>query len=475
MQRTSAANLLCVACAAIAFLLACGFEAPQPQRTSPPRAPLPPISTLTARLSVPASAIAEALNEKTKSGIVRLRNEPVDCAVAKCLLSVDVARNGPITALARNNTLSLSIPVVVDAQMPVKGAFFRATAHGSAQGFAQATTSFSLTPDWRLTSDTHGTIMVSQGRLKLGPVQMSIAELWNRNAEQLSEPLFRAIDRAIASNLRVRPEAERLWRRAVRPLRVAKSPQAWLVLAPEVVRVGEPAIDNDAVTIGLGVDVRAHVVVLDHSPEAAQIPPLPAFAPLKAPSNRFAFFVPVLLPYDEAATLALKRLAEKPLKIAGLPIEFEKLSILPSGRDVVIAVRFCVKQSWDPFGWFDSCGQGYLRGIPEFNASTHTIRVVNVRYDIGTESTLLSSSRALAGSELGHVLESSLVFDAGGDIAKLDDEIRAALAKPEGRGVQIHGNVETFGAPSLTWTDEGFLATFPAEGTVSVDLNIPQH
>jgi hypothetical protein len=296
--------------------------------------------------------------------------------------------------------------------------------------------------------------------------------LWNRNAQRLSAPLFKSLDRQVASKVRIRPQIERLWARVTKPLRVGKAPPSWLVLSPERIRVAQPLMRDNAVTVGLGVDVRGRVVVLDHSPEPAQTPPLPPLAPLSAPSNRFAFVVPVMLPYDEAAALAMKRLADKPVKIGSMTVAFKSLAILPSGHDVIVATRFCVQQGWDPFGWFDSCGEGYLRGVPQFDAATQTIRIANVHYDIGTEDILLSALRALAGDELGRVLQTKLVFRVGAEMAKLDDEVRTALARPQGRGIRIWGHVESFGAPSLVWTSEGFLATFPAEGTISVDLNL---
>lgn len=473
MPRYRPANPVRTALVLLASILVWGFEAPQPQRTPVPPTPLPPVSTLTAILRVPAGAIAAALNDKTETEIVHLRNQRVDCAVAQCLLSLDATRDGPIAVSAKDNALTITVPVSVRAQMPVKGPFFKTTANGVARGTARATTSLSFASNWRIASSTTGRILLSEGDLRLGPLKLNIAELWNRNADRLSQELFHSLDRTIASDLKVKPEAERLWRRAVRPIRVAKSPPAWLVLAPERVCVGQPSIQNDAVTIALGVDVRAHVVVLDHSPEPAMPPALPPVAPLNAPSNRFAFVVPVLLPYGEAVALAMRRLAEKPLRIAGMPVRIQSLAILPSGRDVIVATRFCVKQSWDPFGWFDTCAQGYLRGVPQFDAVTHVIRIVNLHYDVATEGLLSSRLSALAGPELGRVLESKLVFDAGHDIARLDGDIKTALARPEGRGVRISGNVENFGTPSLTWTNEGFLVTFPAQGTVSVDLNLP--
>jgi len=459
-------------CTVLVGLAACGFEAPQPKRTPAPPAPTAPVSTLAATLIIPASEIAQELNQETENHIADIRNQSIDCAIARCLLNLEAVRTGPITVVAGNNTLTLTVPLTVNAQMPMKGAFFKTTANGTATGVATATTTLSLSPDWRVESKTSGTITLSDGQLKLGPLKLSIADLWNRNAQKLSAPLFKSLDKHVASEVKIRPQVERLWSRTVRPLRVGKTPPSWLVLAPERIRVAQPQMRNDAVTVGLGVDVRGQVVVLDHSPEPAQTPPLPPFAPLTTLSNRFSFMVPVLLPYGEASQLAMKRLADKPVKVGGMTVDFKALSIEPSGQDVVVAIRFCVKQGWDPFGWFDSCGDGYLRGVPQFDATAQTIRIAHVHYDIGTEDVLLSALRALAGDQLGKALETKLVFRVGDEMAKLDDQIRTALAKPQGRGVRIWGNVESFGMPSLAWTNEGFLATFPAQGTISVDLNM---
>lgn len=470
MARTVRAwPLMLLLCGALA---ACGFEAPQPARTPPPPAPPAPVSTLAATLVIPASEIARELNDKTETHIADIHNQPVDCEIAKCLLNLEAVRTGLITVAVADNKLTLTVPLSVNAQMPVKSSFFKTTANGTATGTAVAHTTLSLGADWHVHSKTDGVITLSQGQLKVGPLRLSIADLWNKNAQRLSAPLFKSLDKHIAADVKIRPQIERLWSRTIKPLRVGKAPPSWLVLSPERIRVAQPQMRDNAVTVGLGVDVRGHVVVLDHSPEPAQNPPLPPLAPLTTPSNRFSFIVPVLLPYDEAAQLAMKRLADKPLKVGGMTVDFKTLQILPSGQDVVVATRFCVKQGWDPFGWFDSCGEGYLRGIPKFDSASQTVRIVNVHYDIRTENILLSALRALAGDELGKALETKLVFRVGGEMSKLDDEVRTALAKPQGRGVRIWGNVESFGTPSLAWTSDGFLATFPAEGTISVDLNL---
>jgi hypothetical protein len=451
---------------------ACGFEAPPPKRTPPPVAPPLPVSELTATLVVPMQTIVGVLNDTTKAQIANIKDEPVDCSFAKCSLDLVATRTGPITGSAAANRLALDVPLTATAQLELKTSLFKTHAHTDAVGAVHANTGIVLGNDWHLVTDTQGTVDLSQAELKLGPIKMSFADIWNHNQQSLSAPLFKALDKHVAAGIKIKPQAERLWLRAQRPIQVGKSPVAWLVLEPQRIRIAQPQTRNNAMVVAMSVDVRAHVVVSDAPPQSAADPVLPAPAPLTAPSDRFAFVVPVLLPYDTAAKLAMQRLTTAPIKMSGGKLRFEEIQILPSGQDVVVGARFCVSQGWDPFGWLDSCGEVYLRGAPQFDAKTNTIRIVNVHYDIASEGLILRVMRFLADDELGKLLETKLVFSVGHDIDRLDAELKTALARPQGRGVVVTGTVQSFGQPSLTWTKDGFLATFPASGTIRADLNL---
>jgi hypothetical protein len=457
---------------AILMLPACSkFNAPAPARTPPPAAPAIPVSTVTATLTIPMASLLATINQKTATEIARLKDQPADCGIGKCKLDLVATRTGPITGSAQGGRIALAVPFRVDAQVKLKS-LFKAKADTTAQGTANATTALSIGRDWQLVSHTQGTVDLSNAEVKLGPLKVMLTDLWNHNEQHLSDPLFRTFDKRIAADVKIRPGAQKLWDKAWQPIRVGKRPQAWLLLSPQRALVGQPVVANGAITVSLGVEARARIVLGEKPALPDTLPPLPPPGPLAARSNRFSFVVPVTLPYDQAAALALARLEKKPPRIGHATVKIDRLQILPSGRDVVLAARFCVAQNWDPFGWFDSCGEGYLRGKPVFDPASGTIRIVNVHYDVATEGLILGAMKFLAGDELGEALEKNLVFKVADDLAKLDAEVKTALAKPEGKGLQISGNVEHFGTPALTWTDTGFLAIFPAEGSVAVDLNL---
>ena len=454
-------------------LAACGFEAPAPRRTPPPPAPPTPTSTLAATLVIRAATILQDLNVRTKDEIARVADQEIDCAIAKCRLNLVATKTGPITGSADAGKLSLALPLTATADVALKALFVKTKAHAVATGTVQTATGIRLGPDWRLDTSTTGHANLTQADLKLGPLKMSVADLWNHNEQHITQPLFRMLDKRVLSAVKIKPQADRLWAKAFHPIKVGKAPQAWLVLNPQRILVGQPTTQDNAFVVSLGVEVQARVVVGDHVPEEPlKTPPLPAPAVLTAPSNRFSFVVPALLPYGEAASLALKRLDKKPLHIGSATVRFEKLEILPSGQDVVVALRFCVAQGWDPFGWFDACGDGYLRGVPVFDAASDVIHIANVHYDIATESLVLTLLKTIESDQLDKLVQNNLAFSVAKDLAKLDTELKTALAKPQKRGVSITGDISSFGAPTLTWTKDGFLATFPAEGTISADLNL---
>ena len=50
--------------------------------------------------------------------------------------------------------------------------------------------------------------------------------------------------------------------------------------------------------------------------------------------------------------------------------------------------------------------------------------------------------------------------------------IASVLAKPQGNDLTIAARVQSFEAPSFSWTETGFLATFSARGKVETHLNL---
>jgi len=450
-------------------LSGCGFEAPAPPRTPAPEAPAVPVSTLSATLTVPAAQLARLLGNMTAYQIADIKNQPIKCGPLQCHLDLHADRIGPVSVTVANDDLSIRMPFAAKANVSTSG-FLSLHGQGDGQGQAVAQTRVTVSPDLQLRSQADGAVTLDNGHLRIGPLVTNIAQVWNDNQESLSRPLWRSIDRQVA-HLPLRSRIAQVWADAFKPIKVGKSPLSWLVLRPESLGVSQPRLEDGDITLSLALSARARVVVQDAAPDNAPTP-LPAARTLDAPSRDFAFDVPLLLPYDQAARLALASLNKHPPRAGGMTVRFSKLQILPSGQDVVVATRFCADPSWDLFGWFASCGDVYLRGVPVFDAAQRSIRVDRLHYDVASANLMLSAVKALAGDELTRLLETHLVFHEGSQIDRLESQITQVLARPQGRDLSVSAKVESFATPAFSWTADGFLAVFSAKGQVDARLNL---
>lgn len=456
--------------AALSLLLsACGFEAPAPRRTPAPATPAVPVSTLSATLTVPALQLARLLSNMTAYQIADLKNQPIKCGPLQCHLDLHADRTGPLSVMVDNDSLSIRMPFAAKANLSTSG-FLSLHGQGEGKGEAAAQTRVTVSPGLQLHSQVDGAVTLDNGHLRIGPLVTNIAQVWNDNQESLSRPLWHSLDKQIG-RLPLRPRVAQIWADAFRPIKVGKSPMSWLVLQPESLGVSQPRLRDGAITLSLALAAGARVVIQDTAPDNAPTP-LPAAHILDAPSQGFAFNVPLLLRYGRASQLALASLARRPPKAGGMTVSFSRLQILPSGQDVVVATRFCADPSWDPFGWFSSCGDVYLRGVPVFDPAQKTIRVDHLHYDIASANLMLSAVKALAGDTLTNLLQTHLVFHEAGQIDRLESQITQLLARPEGRDLSVSAKVQSFGTPSFTWTADGFLAVFSAKGQVDARLNL---
>lgn len=456
--------------AAVSILLSgCGFQAPAPQRTPAPATPAVPVSTLSARLTVPDGKLARLLGNMTAYQIADMKNQPIKCGPLQCRLDLHATRAGPLSVTVDGDVLGIRLPFTARAMLSTSG-FLSLRGQAEGRGLAVAHTDVRVSPGLQLHSNVDGAVTLDNGHLRIGPLVTNIAQVWNDNQESLSRPLWRALDKQIA-RLPLRPRIAQVWADAFRPIQVGKSPVSWLVLRPETIGVSQPRLSDGNITLSLALSARAKVVVQDGAPDNAPAP-LPAAHILDAPSQGFSFNVPLLLPYGQASKLALASLAKRPPKAGGMTVSFSRLQILPSGQDVVVATRFCADPSWDLFGWFSSCGDVYLRGVPVFDSVRKTIRVDHLHYDVASANLMLSAARALAGDQLAKLMQSHLVFHEAGQIDRLESQITQVLARPEGRDLSVSAQVQSFGTPAFTWTADGFLAVFSAKGQVDARLNL---
>jgi len=449
------------------LLPGCGVEAPRPALTPPRDTPQPPLSILSVTLTVPQARIADLINEKSQKQIADLKDQDIKCPFGRCRLDLLAVRTGPAEVSAENGQLAVRLPFQLSVGVASSGFLSSfGKAQGDAQGLAIAATPLSVGPDWKLHSQLNGRIELSNAHLRVGPLVTNVAEVWDQGGESLEKPIWHMLDTQI-SRTEVKPQIETLWLRAFTPIAIGRNPVSWLVLKPESLALMQPAIGHGALTLSLALAARGEVLVQNEMPSNPPAP-LPKPAALSEASNRFRVVIPFLLPYAQAERLALFSLTRDPPRIAGMRLAVSSLRILPSAQDVVVETRFCARPAWDITGWFGACAHVYLRGVPAFDPATRTIRIGGLHYDIASANAGLRILRAVASAKFTDAIGHTLVFDVSRQIAHEETQIRDQLAMPHGKTLSISAHVQSFDAPSFSWTKDDFLALFSAAGTMDV-------
>jgi len=163
------------------------------------------------------------------------------------------------------------MPFETHAKLSGKGllSFLGAQAQGRGRVLAHAR--LAISPDMQLHAETGGTVDLDDGHLRLGPIVTNVAPIWNHNQAAFSQPLWRSMDKQIG-RLPLKAAIAKFWAAAFRPIKVAKSPVAWLVLRPKQLSVSQPSLRNGAVAISLGVGAQAHVAVQEAPPDNVPAP-----------------------------------------------------------------------------------------------------------------------------------------------------------------------------------------------------------
>jgi hypothetical protein len=100
------------------------------------------------------------------------------------------------------------------------------------------------------------------------------------------------------------------------------------------------------------------------------------------------------------------------------------------------------------------------------------MRVTSLRYDVASANMMLDMMRAFAPGKLSSIIEQHLVFDESREIDRLEQQVRAELATPQGQALTISARIETFGAPNFAWTRDGFLAFLSADGEIETAFQL---
>jgi len=308
--------------------------------------------------------------------------------------------------------------------------------------------------NWRIEPNLNAQVAMGNSALSLAGVKIDVAG-------QVKPLLDRTVNEqvgALAGRIRNDPAIElmarREWAKMCRSISLrgvgANAPDLWLEVRPTRAFAAQPRIDQNAVTLTLGVQAETRITPGETRPDC----PFPQQLQIvqQPDQGKIAIGVPIDVPFTE-----VNRIIEAQLKgrnfseSAGGPWAITVLgaSVAPAGDRLLISLRVKAREQKTFFG-IGAEATLYVWGRPVLDREKQILRLTDITLDVQSQSAfgLLGAAAKAALPYLQGALADNAVIDLKPFAASAQQNIGAALgelreAQPGVQLVEIEYDAKT--------------------------------
>jgi hypothetical protein len=408
-----------IALASVFFLASCGLlQPPAPKLGPPPPNPEPLASVIALPIRVPMPALAQSLNGSVGKQLYKGSNIDVGSGQR---MSMDVTR-GPITMSTVDGRLTASLRLRADIGIDGQVLGLKHHEDGVVDIKVTIATRLAVTGDYQITTQTTGDIEVEKAQIKLGPFTVSVKDQVEERVRPKFREMMKEIDQRIVGYIDVKGVLGKTWTQMAQPIRIAASPETWLLIQPRTLRFAAPRSEGNDLVFGFTVECLTGVWVL-RKPNPVETGGLPQLVLGGAPSGALRLAFPFSIGHQEASQLATAALSKKPFDLkAGIKLKVKHAEITGSGSKLVAKVDFDANAG----GLGGQGGYLYFTGTPVYDEAAREMRVDDFDYDLGTRDLISRGADWLLHKDFVKAVQKELVFPFGKKIDAKQAEINSS-------------------------------------------------
>jgi len=343
------------------------------------------VSTLNVPIETTTDDLAMVLNRT-------LRNELYKGSTHTSGLTADVLRNGNISISASDNYLYITVPITMSLS-------YRMFETPSVPLKLKFRVNAGVTPDWRVRTDVHylGLSDLMAEEIGIGFVKFKPRKIVDDVTLPLQQMLSAQISQNINDLFPLKTQIANVWNTAHKPVLLDKSYNAWLKLTPSEVMLYPMSAHNNNVKLSVGISTFAELIV---GPEPAGQAPsaLPNLKQINAFDKTFRIALHTDLFYKDLCSIASTLLLNKPFENDGKKIVIKDFDLYGNGDKLVVKLQ--TEGSLD--------GIFYLTAKPAFDPQTNIFSLVDVDFDMQTQSLLLKSGDWLLHGTIRSMIQEKL-------------------------------------------------------------------
>lgn len=421
---------------------------------------------LPSTLSIPIDISLDGLSASVNAGLKGLIYEDDDFSDnGGDNLKVKVWKQGTIRITAAgSDAIQYNVPLRLLAT--VRYGAFGATTTQQVSGSIDVTfvTNFEILPTWDLVTLTKllNYRWIEAPALKVMGRDLGIGVIANSLLKYNRSLLERTVDAQIRENINIKQEMTTAWRSLHDPVKLDDTYNAWLKLSPLRVAMSPLTVRGNTLSSIVQLRAIAEVTLDQGQPRPSPVQPLPRFERPSALQDSFEIALTAHIPYLEAQRLAQSQLIGQSFAHKKRSVTIQDLNIYGEGPQVVIGVLLAGSVT----------GHIYLRGRPEYDATTQTVNIVDVDYDLNTKSKLLQSADWLFHSTLLKKMSPYLSFPLTDQLTEarqlIQQELRQYTVMP---GVTLKGQLKQLTPQGLYVTPDGLQVRLTSTGLLHLRID----
>jgi hypothetical protein len=462
------------------------------------------VSTITAPIAVALTAIRDTMERQAPRDLAGKRDNPLAELLGKADIGWTLAR-GAITVAGRTEALTISTPINgtlrVTGQLGTQAASVGGALGGLLNGNLgqglqnlagktldqraelRGAVTISSRPiigtDWRIDPHLNAQVAIGDGALSIAGIKLNVANEVKPMLERTVNEQTGALAGRIRNDPALELAARREWAKMCRSISLKgvgpDAPDLWLEVKPVRAFAAQPRIDQNAVTLTLGLQAETRITPNDSRPDC----PFPSQLQIvqQIDQGRIAIGVPIDVPFTE-----VNRILNAQLKGRNFPednsgafaITVLGATVAPSDDRLLISLRIRARERKTFFG-FGAEATVHVWGRPVLDREQQILRLGDIALDVQSEAAfgLLGAAAGAAMPYLQAALGDNAMIDLKPFAANAQESIGAVLAefRQAEPGMQVDAAVTALRLVDIEYDSKILRIVAEAEGNVRVAVS----
>ncbi len=419
--------------------------------------PAPVPSTLSIPVSISVDEILRSLNARLSGSALYEDYSYTDNGNDG--LMMNAWKSQDISLFFSGNTVKYRIPLKLWMK---KDLLFGAAAEAEGELALNFKTTFSINPDWSLSTQTEVEYheWISRPILKTGIGDISVETIANIALNRSKRTLSKTLDQYVSQQINLRPYVQEAWQAIQKPVLLDEGYRMWSKTTPISIGLTPITTYNNALQTTIAVEC-LNDVSFGEKPTFRENSILPNLTLLDEAPDDFQMRFATDVPFAEAERLAKNIMVGQVFESGKKKVKVEDLTLWGNNDRVVVNTKLS--------GSFK--GQIYFIGRPEFNPLKNQIEVKDLDFHVDTRNFLQRSASWIFQGTIKKKMAASMTFPLGQNIAEVKNAVQQTLSNYEIQpGVVLHGILDSVAVQDTRVTPTGIRVILFSTGKVTVDV-----